>query len=112
MLEAVLLTARPIISEKMYLRLSSDESAIQDVFRAFFETECSIERVRGASQLGFDADAWSRLAETGAPGMCLPENIGGGGAPLTTGAIVADLVGTYIAPLPFIEHLTTSRLLS
>ena len=96
----------------MYLRLSSDESAIQDVFRAFFETECSIERVRGASQLGFDADAWSRLAETGAPGMCLPENIGGGGAPLTTGAIVADLVGTYIAPLPFIEHLTTSRLLS
>ena len=40
-------------------------------FAVFFETECSIERVRGASQLGFDADAWSRLAETGAPGMCL-----------------------------------------
>ena len=96
----------------MYLRLSSDELAIQDVFRAFFEGECSIERVRGANQLGFDADAWSRLAETGAPGMCLPENVGGGGAPLTTGAIVADLVGTYIAPLPFIEHLAASRLLA
>ncbi len=96
----------------MYLRLSSDESAIQDIFRSFFEAECSVERVRGASHLGFDSDAWSRLAETGAPGMCLPEDVGGGGAPLTTGAIVADLVGEYIAPLPFIEHLATSRLLS
>ncbi len=96
----------------MYLRLNSDELAIQDVFRAFFEGECSIERVRGASPLGFDSDTWERLAETGAPGMCLPEEFGGGGGPLTTAAIVADLVGEYIAPIPFIEHVVASRLLA
>ena len=88
----------------MYLRLNSDESAIKDIFHSFFESECSIERVRLSQHAGFDTRAWERLIETGAPGMCLPEQIGGGGAPLTTGAIVADLVGEFIAPLPFIEH--------
>jgi len=96
----------------MYLRLNSDELAIQDIFRSFFESECSVERVRASQHAGFDTGAWERLIETGAPGMCLPEQIGGGGAPLTTGAIVADLVGEFVAPLPFIEHLVASRLLA
>ena len=96
----------------MYLRLNSDELAIQDIFRSFFESECSVERVRASQHAGFDTGAWERLIETGAPGMCLPEQIGGGGAPLTTGAIVADLVGEFVAPLPFIEHLVASRLLT
>ncbi len=96
----------------MYLRLNSDELAIKDIFRSFFESECSVERVRSSQHMGFDSGAWERLIETGAPGMCLPEQIGGGGAPLTTGAIVADLVGEYVAPLPIIEHLVASRLLA
>ncbi|MBU98555.1 MAG: acyl-CoA dehydrogenase [Acidimicrobiaceae bacterium] len=96
----------------MYLRLNSDELAIKDIFNSFFESECSVERVRSAQHEGFDPKAWERFVETGAPGMCLPESSGGGGASLTTGAIVADLLGEYIAPLPFIEHLVASRLLS
>ncbi|MDP6299573.1 MAG: acyl-CoA dehydrogenase family protein, partial [Acidimicrobiales bacterium] len=62
----------------MYLRLNSDESAIKDIFHSFFESECSIERVRTSQHTGFDTEAWERLVETGAPGMCLPEHIGGG----------------------------------
>ena len=42
----------------------------------------------------------------------LPESCGGGGADLTTAAIVANLLGTYVAPIPFIEHVVAARLLA
>ena len=42
------------------------------MYFTFFEGECSIERVRGANQLGFDADAWSRLAENWRTGNVSP----------------------------------------
>jgi len=96
----------------MYLRLTPDEESIKDIFDTFFEAECSIERVRSSEESGFDADAWHRFMETGGPGMCLPEGCGGGGADLTTAAIVADLLGAYVAPIPFIEHVVASRLIA
>ncbi|MBT96363.1 MAG: acyl-CoA dehydrogenase [Acidimicrobiaceae bacterium] len=96
----------------MYLRLSPDEESIKDIFDSFFDTECSIERVRSSEDSGFDADAWQRFVETGGPGMCLPEICGGGGADLTTAAIVADLLGRYVAPIPFIEHVVATRLIA
>ena len=96
----------------MYLRLSPDEESIKDIFNAFFDAECSIERVRSSEESGFDATAWDRFMETGGPGMCLPESCGGGGADLTTAAIVADLLGECVAPIPFIEHIVAARLLA
>lgn len=96
----------------MYLRLNPEEVSIKDIFDSFFESECSIERVRSAEETGFDADAWVRFGETGGPGMCLPEKCGGGGADLSTAAIVADLLGAYVAPIPFIEHVVATRLLA
>ena len=96
----------------MYLRLSPDEESIKDIFDSFFDAECSIERVRNAEESGFDATAWERFIETGGPGMCLPESCGGGGADLITAAIVANLLGTYVAPIPFIEHVVAARLLA
>ena len=96
----------------MYLRLNPEEVSIKDIFDSFFESECSIERVRSAEETGFDADTWVRFVETGGPGMCLPEKCGGGGADLSTAAIVADLLGAYVAPIPFIEHVVATRLLA
>ncbi|MDG1846842.1 MAG: acyl-CoA/acyl-ACP dehydrogenase [Acidimicrobiales bacterium] len=95
----------------MYLRLNADELTVQDMFHSFFETECSVERVRTAQQMGFDAMTWQRLIETGAPGMCVSSDIGGGGASLATGAVVADLLGQFIAPIPLIEHIVATRLI-
>ena len=96
----------------MYLRLNSDELVIKDIFDTFFRTECSVERVRSAQPSGFDAAAWERLIETGAPGMCIDEALGGGGAPLTAGAVISDLLGQSIAPLPLLEHMTATRLIA
>ena len=41
-----------------------------------------------------------------------PEKCGGGGADLSTAAIVADLLGAYVAPIPFIEHVVARVLAS
>ena len=96
----------------MYLRLNSDELVIKDIFDAFFRIECPVERVRSAQPSGFDAAAWGRLIETGAPGICIDGALGGGGAPLTVGAVIADLLGQSIAPLPLLEHMTATRLIA
>ena len=95
----------------MLLRLSDDESTIDEVFGAFFANECATERVRAAAPLGFDSEAWARLAQTGAPGMALSEAAGGGGASLSAAAVVAAQLGRHIAPVPLIEHLAAARLL-
>lgn len=96
----------------VYLRLTEDEATVDEVFRAFFDNECGIERVRLAEPTGHDADAWQRLAETGAPGMSVDEAAGGAGADLATAAVVATHHGRTLAPLPIIEHLVATRLLA
>ena len=96
----------------MFLRQTPDETAIDEVFAAFFSTECSPERVRSASTLGFDSDAWARLAETGAPAMACPEEVGGGGSDLRTLGLAVAHLGRTIAPVPLIEHAVAVRLLA
>ena len=95
----------------MDLALTADQETIRGVFADFFTAEAGPDRARAAEPLGVDGPAWNRLLETGAPGMGLPESAGGGGASLTDLAVVAEELGAAIAPVPFIEHAVTARLL-
>jgi alkylation response protein AidB-like acyl-CoA dehydrogenase len=81
------------------------------VFTGFFAKESPISVVRAAEPLGFDRALWSKLLETGAPGMAAPEQDGGGGADLSTLVVIAEAFGRAIAPVPLVEHLVASRLL-
>ena len=96
----------------MELGLGDEQQAIDELFASFFEKECPPERVRGAEPLGFDPELWMRFAETGAPGMGLPESEGGSAASVLDAALVAESLGRVLAPLPFIEHFVASRLLA
>jgi alkylation response protein AidB-like acyl-CoA dehydrogenase len=96
----------------MELALTEEQRAIDELFSGFFEKECPPERVRAAEPLGFDAQLWSRFAETGACGMGLPENLGGSAASALDAALIAEAQGRALAPLPFIEHFVASRLLA
>ena len=58
----------------MDLDLTEDQEAIRDVFADFFTSETGPERARAAEPVGFDAAAWERLMETGAPGMGVDSN--------------------------------------
>ena len=94
----------------MQLGLSDDEQAIAEAFAGFFTQEAPPAVARAAEPLGFDAALWARLRETGAPGMGVPEDQGGGGATLADLAVVAEGLGRAIAPVPLIEHAVAAGL--
>ncbi len=96
----------------MDLNLTEDQESIREVFAAFFDGETGPARARSAEPLGFDAAAWERLLETGAPGMGVAQAVGGGGASLADLAVVAAEAGARIAPLPLVDHMVTARLLA
>ena len=91
--------------------LSDDHVALQNAYRQFFKTHCSIETVRAAEPSGFDKSLWERLCAMGATTMALPESCGGDGATLVDLTLVAEEIGRSLAPVPWIDHVCATRLL-
>jgi alkylation response protein AidB-like acyl-CoA dehydrogenase len=91
--------------------LSDDHVALQNAYRRFFKTHCSIETVRAAEPSGFDKSLWERLCAMGATTMALPESCGGDGATLVDLTLVAEEIGRSLAPVPWIDHACAARLL-
>lgn len=96
----------------MDLALTADQEALTAAFAAFFSKEATPEVARAAEPLGFDGDLWARLVEMGVPSMATPEAAGGGGASLLDVALVTELVGRHIAPVPIVEATVAARLLA
>lgn len=92
--------------------LSEDHVALQDAYKQFFKTHCSIETVRAAEPSGFDKNLWERLCAMGATTMALPESAGGDGATLVDLTLVAEEIGRSLAPVPWIDHVCAARLLA
>ncbi|WP_375484788.1 acyl-CoA dehydrogenase family protein [uncultured Mycobacterium sp.] len=92
--------------------LTEDHLALQTAYKDFFKTHCSIESVRAAEPSGFDKNLWERLCAMGATTMALPESCGGDGATLVDLTLVAEEIGRSLAPVPWIDHVCTARLLA
>ncbi|MFD6895163.1 acyl-CoA dehydrogenase family protein [Rhodococcus sp. NPDC060086] len=92
--------------------LSEDQLDLQNAYAKFFETHCTNEAVRAAEPEGFDRALWERLCATGATTMALPEQAGGDGATLVDLTLVAEELGRYLAPVPWIDHVCAARLLA
>lgn len=91
--------------------LSDDHVALQDAYKQFFKIHCPIEAVRAAEPSGFDKSLWERLCGMGATTMALPESCAGDGATLVDLTLVAEELGRSLAPVPWIDHVCTARLL-
>ena len=91
--------------------LSDDHVDLQNAYKQFFKTHCSIETVRAAEPSGFDKNLWERLCAMGATTMALPESCGGDGATLVDLTLVAEEIGRSLAPVPWIDHVCAARLL-
>jgi alkylation response protein AidB-like acyl-CoA dehydrogenase len=91
--------------------LSDDHVDLQNAYKQFFKTHCSIETVRAAEPSGFDKSLWERLCAMGATTMALPESCGGDGATLVDLTLVAEEIGRSLAPVPWIDHVCAARLL-
>jgi alkylation response protein AidB-like acyl-CoA dehydrogenase len=91
--------------------LSDDDLAILEAFGKFFQAECPTSRVRASEPLGFDRDLWVGVAGMGAASMGLPDELGDR-ASLLHLCLVSECGGQRLAPLPFVEVVAASRLLS
>ncbi|MCF6387003.1 acyl-CoA/acyl-ACP dehydrogenase [Mycobacterium sp. MBM] len=92
--------------------LTEDHKDLQAAYRQFLKTHCDIETVRAAEAGGFDKSLWERLCGMGATTMGLPESVGGDGATLVDLTLVAEEIGRYLAPVPWIDHVVAARLLA
>jgi alkylation response protein AidB-like acyl-CoA dehydrogenase len=92
--------------------LTEDHGAVQEAYKQFFKTHCSIETVRASEESGLDKSLWERLCAMGATTMALPESVGGDGATLVDLTLVAEEIGRTLAPVPWIDHVCAARLLA
>jgi alkylation response protein AidB-like acyl-CoA dehydrogenase len=94
------------------LSLTEEQEFVRQSFRALFGKEASPERVRAAEPFGHDSALWNLIIETGALGVGIAENLGGGGGGLLELALIAEEAGRHVAPIPFAEPAAAVRLLA
>ncbi len=90
----------------MYFGLNEDQELIDQSLRSFLGDKLTLEDVRRIAEThtGFDSDIWNGLSELGIPGLLIPEDYGGSGLSLLDAAVVAEALGYYAAPVPFIAN--------
>jgi alkylation response protein AidB-like acyl-CoA dehydrogenase len=96
----------------MDLGLSEDQQALHDTVQELFEKESPTAAVRAAEPGGFDENLWRTIVEMGLPTIAVSEARGGGGAGIAELAVVAENVGRYLAPIPFVEAAAASTVLA
>lgn len=86
----------------MDVLLNDDENLIVDSAREFLTGECSTKLVRAmeADPLGYSKELWTKVAELGWQGMCMPEKVGGSNMPLVYLGLVLREAGRALAPIP------------
>lgn len=94
------------------LSLSEEQEQLVHAYRALFQRECGAQAVRDAEPLGHTPELWKRVLDLGAADMAVPEAAGGAGAELLDAALVAELVGEFLAPVPLVETTVANRLLA
>jgi alkylation response protein AidB-like acyl-CoA dehydrogenase len=94
------------------LTLTGDQDAMVDLVAGFLARESPPAVVRDAEPLGHDPELWARAVEIGLAGLGAPEALGGSGASVLDLALVAELVGRHLAPLPFVDTTVATRLLA
>jgi alkylation response protein AidB-like acyl-CoA dehydrogenase len=96
----------------MDLNFSSEQSALRDALKEFFEKESPPSVVRAAEPVGFDEGLWRKVVGLGLGAVGVPEDQGGHGGGMVELAIAAESYGEHLAPVPLIEAAVTNRLLA
>jgi alkylation response protein AidB-like acyl-CoA dehydrogenase len=87
----------------MQFGLSEEQILLQDNVNRFLDDNTPLDRVRAYADGGNDPDIWAGLAELGVPALLIPEEQGGIGLQPLDAAIVAECLGSHIAPTPFLS---------
>ncbi|MFA1545934.1 acyl-CoA dehydrogenase family protein [Actinomadura chokoriensis] len=96
----------------MDVGLSTEQRQLVESFTALFAGASPPSRVREAEPLGFDAGLWDAVRSAGAVPMAAGEDAGGWGAEPLDLALVAEIHGRFLAPVPIVEAQVAVRLLA
>src|SRR5438093_8512900 len=95
----------------MDLALNDLQEQSVAAFRRLLLQHSTPATVRAAEPIGFDTRLWSMVTDMGIPAMGVPSDTGGLGLSLLDMALVAEVYGEFLAPIPLIETMVVSRLL-
>ncbi len=98
----------------MDFELSKPQKLLQSSVRELLSRECPTERVRElmATETAFDEGLWQHLADQGLIGLTLPEEHEGMGLGAVELAAVAEVMGSFCLPGPFLSNHWASTLLA
>jgi len=94
------------------LALTEEQHFVRETFSSLFAKESPPGRVREAEAAGHDPALWDLVLQTGALGVGVAEDAGGGGGALLELALIAEEAGRKVAPIPFAEPAAAARLLA
>ena len=97
----------------MDIFLDDQEVQIKDALSEFLAGECSSALVRQveAEPLLYSPDFWKKFSENGWLQLCLSTKSGGEQLPLSYLALLFELVGNHIAPLPLHSTIVPSLII-
>jgi len=87
----------------MDFALTEEQRRFDETLRAYLAERLSLDRLRAVADRGngFDEPLWQGLCELGLPGLMVPERFGGSGLGVLDAAVVAEALGSGVAPVPF-----------
>lgn len=98
----------------MDLSPSEDQQAIIDLTAQIVGDRCTHDTLRSLEDAAVDHDEtlWDSLVAADLVGLSIQEANGGGGYGLTEAALVAEVIGTHAALVPFVEVVAAGRALA
>ena len=88
----------------MEFALSEQQQMMQQSVEGVLKRACPLDRVRRFADNGEARahDVWHQLTQLGIAGIVIPEQYGGMALGILEAALVAETLGRYVAPVPFV----------
>jgi alkylation response protein AidB-like acyl-CoA dehydrogenase len=94
----------------MDVLFSEDQEILRSAVREFLERECGLARVRAVAEAGkgLPPALWTKLADLGWLGLCIPEEYGGAGLRSLDLVVMLEEMGRNLFPGPFLSAVVGS----
>jgi len=86
----------------MHFGLSEEQVLLQDMLRRCLEARLQMESLKQSLGKPCGADLWQAIVELGVTGALIPEQYGGSGLRMLDAEIIAENMGRFVAPVPYL----------
>ncbi len=96
----------------MEFALSESERLVQESVQRLLSNVATLDRVQSHTreETAWAQDIWLGMSELGIPGLLVPEDYEGLGLSQLHAALVAEMLGRHVTPVPFVASLVMAPL--